>query len=79
MKLYEKFFASDNWINFALDLSVPLGHATYYPRFGYLSASCFGIRASFEVPDEAIMTLNSQEKDTKLHGAVQFAPEFRID
>ncbi|MEV7085133.1 N-acetyltransferase [Streptomyces sp. NPDC093085] len=39
-------------------LVVVLGHAGYYPRFGFTPASRFGIRAPFEVPDEALMALD---------------------
>ncbi|WP_375020453.1 GNAT family N-acetyltransferase [Actinomadura sp. 21ATH] len=38
-------------------LAVVLGHPEYYPRFGFVPASRMGIRASFEVPDEALMAL----------------------
>jgi len=37
------------------NLVLVLGHADYYPRFGFTPASRFGIRAPFEVPDEAMM------------------------
>jgi putative acetyltransferase len=36
---------------------VLLGHADYYPRFGFLRASQFGIAAPFPVPDEVYMVL----------------------
>ncbi|WP_344600152.1 N-acetyltransferase [Streptomyces glaucus] len=39
------------------NLVLVLGHAGYYPRFGFTSASRFGIRAPFEAPDEAMMAL----------------------
>jgi putative acetyltransferase len=32
-----------------------VGHPEYYPRFGFVPASRFGIRAPFEVPDEAFL------------------------
>jgi predicted N-acetyltransferase YhbS len=32
-----------------------LGHADYYPRFGYLPASRFNVAAPFDVPDEFFM------------------------
>lgn len=32
-----------------------LGHAKYYPRFGYVPASKYHIKAPFDVPDEAFM------------------------
>ncbi|WKV70920.1 bifunctional class I SAM-dependent methyltransferase/N-acetyltransferase [Streptomyces sp. PCS3-D2] len=38
-------------------LVLVLGHPAYYPRFGFTAASRFGIRAPFEVPDEALMAL----------------------
>ena len=34
-----------------------LGHPAYYPRFGFGPASRWGIRAPFEVSDEAFMAL----------------------
>ncbi|MCI6619322.1 MAG: N-acetyltransferase [Prevotella sp.] len=36
---------------------VVLGHAAYYPRFGFRRASEWGIRAPFPVPDEAFMAV----------------------
>ncbi len=37
---------------------VVLGHAEYYPRFGFTLAGEHGLRAPFEVPDEAFMVLS---------------------
>jgi len=34
---------------------VVLGHAAYYPRFGFEPASRYGMRAPFDVPDAAFM------------------------
>ncbi|MBO8186337.1 GNAT family N-acetyltransferase [Streptomyces spirodelae] len=39
------------------NLVLVLGHPDYYPRFGFVPASRFGIRAPIEVPDEAMMAL----------------------
>ncbi|AWS44779.1 GNAT family N-acetyltransferase [Streptosporangium sp. 'caverna'] len=39
------------------NLVLVLGHPEYYPRFGFTRASAYGIRPSFEVPDEAMMAL----------------------
>jgi len=36
---------------------VVLGHPDYYPRFGFLTASRFGIRSEYDAPDEAFMLL----------------------
>ncbi len=37
---------------------VVLGHAEYYPRFGFTPASGYGVKAPFSVPDEAFMLLS---------------------
>ena len=34
-----------------------VGHADYYPRFGFRPASTWGIRPPFEAPDEVFMAL----------------------
>lgn len=36
---------------------IVLGHANYYPRFGFEPASKHGIRCQWDVPDEAFMIL----------------------
>jgi putative acetyltransferase len=36
---------------------VVLGHAAYYPRFGFTPASRFGIGCEYDVPDEVFMAL----------------------
>ena len=36
---------------------IVLGHAEYYPRFGFEPASRYGIRSEWEVPDDAFMIL----------------------
>ncbi len=64
--------------NMGYTFSVVLGHADYYPRFGYRPASAFGIRAPFDVPDEVFMARNLQGTDVRLDGVVVYAPEFGI-
>ena len=39
------------------DALVVLGHAAYYPRFGFQPASRFGLRSEYDVPDEVFMAL----------------------
>lgn len=39
---------------------VVLGHPHYYSRFGFQTASQFGVQAPFTVPDEAFMVLELQ-------------------
>lgn len=36
---------------------IVLGHASYYPQFGFTPASTWNIKAPFEVPDEAFMAI----------------------
>lgn len=36
---------------------VVLGHASYYPRFGFVAASRYGIRCEYDVPDEVFMII----------------------
>jgi putative acetyltransferase len=56
---------------------VVLGHADYYPRFGFVPASTFGLRSEYEVPDDVFMAL---ELDAgALHqraGTIRYHPAF---
>jgi putative acetyltransferase len=36
---------------------VVVGHAGFYPRFGFVPASRFGLRCEYDVPDEVFMAL----------------------
>jgi putative acetyltransferase len=40
---------------------VVVGHPEYYPRFGFVRASSFGLACEFEVRDEAFMALELVE------------------
>ena len=56
---------------------IVLGHAAYYPRFGFESASHYGIRSEWEVPDDAFMILvlnQSEMGDTS--GVARYREEF---
>lgn len=56
---------------------VVLGHAEYYPRFGFAPASRFGLRYEQPVPDEVFMAL--ELRDGALDGAagvVRYLPAF---
>lgn len=54
-----------------------LGHANYYPRFGYQKASGFGIKLPFEVPDENCMAIELQTDSLKeVNGTVEYPTEF---
>ncbi len=51
--------------------AVVLGHQAYYPRFGFVPASQFGIRSEYDVADEHFMIIELQ-KDALL----RYQPEF---
>jgi putative acetyltransferase len=56
---------------------IVLGHPDYYPKFGFLPASRFGIRAPFEARPEAFMALELQAGALRhVHGEAEYAPEF---
>lgn len=60
------------------NLVLVLGHATYYPRFGFVRASTYGIRPSFEVPDEAMMALVFDESLPVPSGTISYPPPFGV-
>ena len=56
---------------------VVLGHAEYYPRFGFTPAGQRGVRAPFEVPDEAFMVLSLVDGGLDdVAGVVQYPAPF---
>ncbi|MDH6131038.1 putative acetyltransferase [Kitasatospora sp. MAA4] len=57
-------------------LVLVLGHADYYPRFGFVPASRWGIRAPFEVPDEAMMALVLDAVGPVPSGVIQYSSPF---
>lgn len=54
------------------------GHAGYYPRFGFRRASGFGIRASFDVPDEALMALRLDDSSAVPGGVIRYPAAFGV-
>ena len=40
---------------------VVLGHAEYYPRFGFRPASHFGLGCEYDVPEEVFMVLELEQ------------------
>lgn len=44
-------------VELGFDALVVLGHADYYPRFGFVPASRFAIRSEYRVPDDVFMAL----------------------
>jgi putative acetyltransferase len=56
---------------------IVLGHAEYYPRFGFKPASMFGVTCEWEVPDNVFMLLVLDH--AKMHGVsgkAQYRSEF---
>ncbi|MFH7596293.1 GNAT family N-acetyltransferase [Streptomyces racemochromogenes] len=59
-------------------LVLVLGHPSYYPRFGFVPASRYGIRAPFEVPDEAMMALVLDDSVPVPAGTITYPSPFGI-
>jgi putative acetyltransferase len=56
---------------------VVLGHPEYYPRFGFLPASQYGIRSEYDVPDDVFMALELREGALRGRaGVAKYQPEF---
>ena len=56
---------------------IVLGHPSYYPRFGFMRASLYGIRPEWEVPDEAFMVLELQHGALDgVSGLAKYQPEW---
>jgi putative acetyltransferase len=56
---------------------VVLGHPHYYPRFGFVPASRFGVRCEYNAPDEACMALELVPGAFgACRGTAKYAPEF---
>ncbi|GGS98541.1 GNAT family N-acetyltransferase [Nonomuraea spiralis] len=60
------------------NLVVVLGHAAYYPRFGFTRASAYGIRPSFEAPDEAMMALVFDDTLPVPDGTITYPAPFGV-
>jgi putative acetyltransferase len=59
------------------DAAIVLGHPEYYPRFGFVPASRFGITSEYKVRDEVFMALELYPGAlTECAGLAQYQPEF---
>ena len=55
------------------DAIVVLGHPTYYPRFGFLPAVHYGLKCTYDVPEEVFMVLELEPGSLeKTEGTVQY-------
>ncbi|MGW2087258.1 bifunctional class I SAM-dependent methyltransferase/N-acetyltransferase [Streptomyces sp. NPDC001880] len=59
-------------------LVLVLGHPEYYPRFGFVPASRYGIRPGFDVPDEAMMALVLDESVPVSQGTIHYPAAFGV-
>ena len=56
---------------------VALGHAGYYPRFGFVPASRFGLVSEYDVPADAFMTLELSPGALQgRSGTIRYHPAF---
>jgi putative acetyltransferase len=56
---------------------IVVGHADYYPRFGFRPASEHGIHCEWDIPDEAFMLLVLDESKTNcVSGLAKYRHEF---
>ncbi|MFD7026689.1 GNAT family N-acetyltransferase [Streptomyces sp. NPDC059917] len=62
----------------AESLVLVLGHPAYYPRFGFVPASRFGIRAPFDVPDDAMMALVLDDSVPVPMGTITYPAPFGV-
>ncbi|MFE6777518.1 GNAT family N-acetyltransferase [Streptomyces sp. NPDC057702] len=60
------------------NLVLVLGHPEYYPRFGFVPASRLGVRAPFEVPDEAMMALTLDPARPAPTGTIRYPAAFGV-
>ncbi len=59
---------------------IVVGHAEYYPRFGFVPAGKYRLRAPFPVPDEAFMVLKLSPGSLEgISGLVRYPPAFTAE
>jgi putative acetyltransferase len=57
---------------------VVLGHPEYYPRFGFLPSTRFGIGCEYDVPEDVFMVLELQAGHLRgASGTIQYHPLFK--
>lgn len=64
-------------LNLGCAVVVVLGHAEYYPRFGFVPASRKGLRCEYDVPDEVFMATELSPGALEgVRGLVKYHPAF---
>jgi putative acetyltransferase len=57
--------------------AVVLGHADYYPRFGFTPASRFNLRSEYDVPDDVFMAIELDAGALRgKSGVIRYHPAF---
>lgn len=57
---------------------IVLGSENYYPKFNYVPAIQYGIKAPFEVQYKNFMAIKLNNTDKEIKGVVEYAKEFGI-
>ncbi|MGO1181652.1 MAG: GNAT family N-acetyltransferase [Micrococcaceae bacterium] len=60
------------------NLVVVLGHAEYYPRFGFTPASHLGVTTAIDIPDEAFMALALHPSQPTPRGEIRYPAAFGV-
>ena len=60
------------------NLVVVLGHADYYPRFGFTPASQFGVTAPFDAPEDSFLALALDPTRDTPRGEIKYPPAFGV-
>ncbi len=56
---------------------VVVGHPSFYPRFGFVAASRFGLTCEFEVPDDVFMAVEFVDRALSATGGkIRYHPAF---
>lgn len=55
---------------------VVLGHAHYYPRFGFVPASRFGLRSEYDVPDDVFLAMELRPGAFRESGVIRYHAAF---
>jgi putative acetyltransferase len=56
---------------------VVLGHADFYPRFGFVPASTFGLTSEYDVPDDVFLAIElSTDALRQRAGTIRYHPAF---
>ena len=59
------------------DCVVVLGYANYYPKFGFIPASRYGIKSEYDVADEVFMLIELRKGALRnVSGIARYQPEF---